>query len=307
VGIAGAAIPLIAGVAAAFAAPRRRPEDDDLPPGVLPPLRIAVPLGLTAAGALVAWVGIEVARAPIPGRPLAVDDPLWDVLDAVESLREAQGTDETLARCHRLGALIDAGSARQATERSLGDRALGAAPDLRALGTQCVPLTLRKAMAKPLDQALGELEALTKSFFVKSDPVLEQLVQETILRLPPQRAPERPPVEVTIGEILVSSPLPDEQRAELHREIGRLSSMCRGCYTGSDTSYEGTSGEVRVRIVIDASGRIKQVSDEGSSFEDTALRACVRGVLGGVRASATAKGASVVVPVRFTVPQEAER
>jgi TonB family protein len=290
VGLALGAIPLLAGAIAVLAAPRRRPEDADLPPGVLAPLRLAAPLGVTAAGLLCAGLGIEAARARLPGRDLSVDDPLWDVLDEVEVLRAARDREDRLRGCRRVGELLD---------RGLGPRAAEALPDLPRLGSGCVSVFLAHANTKPLAEAIGELEALGKSYFVRSDPEQDRIVQQVALGVPAQRAPERPTPVVTGGAPTVTGKL--APRA-IEEAVTRGVSLLQSCYLASDGSYDRIEGEVAISFVIGTEGSVRAPRVERSTMADPRLDRCVLSFFQTLSFPRPESGqVRVTYPVRFSV------
>jgi hypothetical protein len=289
VGLAGAVLPLLAGAAAVLAAPRRRPEDADLPPGVPAPRRLLGPVSVTLAGVFCAAIAADALRARLPGRALPVDDPLWDVLDWADVLQTARNLDDARAACRRLGELLDA---------DVGPRAKEAVSGYSAIAAGCVRDRLSHAMALAPAQGIEELEALTRSWFVRSEPDLEQAVQQRVLAIPAAAVPERPTPEVTAGEPIVTGKMPREQ---IERAFARARPRLVQCYMRSDASYDGVQGEVRVGFTIETIGWVTRVSEESASLEDREIRRCVRAAFSEMHFDKPEGASRVVLPVRFSV------
>jgi hypothetical protein len=187
----------------------------------------------------------------------------------------------------------------------MGTRAAAAVPDLRALGRACMGKALAAAGELRLSEAVGALEVLARSYFVKTDPLAEEAVQKFALAIPVQREQPHPSVDVTVGELTFTGPLSEVVRRLLQREAGEHAALFRGCYFASDALYARASGEVKVRMALDTSARFLRAEGAESSFDDTGLRDCVVHVIENASGTPTraAHEVRVVVPVRFTVPE----
>ena len=166
IGLGCAALPLLAGVAAALAVTRRRPRRTPTTPistsrasfGPGGASRFGTAFAAVTASGFAAAARLE----PVPGPYVLADLATWQVQDHVTDVDHAADGDLLLHACERLEAALSEHGASF-------DR--GRVPTLPAAARRCVEERIqRAALLAPISAVRSALEDLSRSPFVKHDP-----------------------------------------------------------------------------------------------------------------------------------------
>lgn len=284
-----AAFPLLAGTAAMFAARRRRPS--------LEAAGLALPIGMTVAGLLSAGGAAAGASAPLPGRAIPLDAPDWVLLEHVEHVQKAEGSEALLAACRRL-------------EIDLEDGLSSPIAELPAAARRCVEDRVAQAVIlAPIERVHRALEAIARSPLTQRDPEAVRMVQHDLAEVvqmmaePPPFDPDdvrgfraRPP-RVRMGAVSVNGRLPAEvvQRI-VRRSFGRF----RLCYENGLRENPSLAGRVSVRFLIGRNGETAQVTNAGSTLPSATVVACVLRAFAGL-SFPQPEGGTVVVTYPITL------
>jgi hypothetical protein len=289
VGLFFAAFPLLAGAIAMLTAPRRREEDGG-------DMGSAVPLVITGVGVLSAGFAFLEMRAPLPGRDIPADDPVWQLMDHADTAQTSSDEDEIVRACGRLADLLAAKTVPDADAR---------VPDLAAAEARCVEK--RTAIGMRTRDAVA-LRALEGSIFVTRHPELKPPV--TAARAAIEAGAESgtaepaPPAAPRAGVALtpptVSGRLPPEViRRIMRRELPRI----RRCVDRAPAA-KSASGEIKIRFVIGADGNVPTASDAGSTNEARTAVPCVLEV---VKALSFPRPEGGIVTVTYPIQITADR
>jgi hypothetical protein len=174
-GLGGAALPLLAGVAAAFVAARRKARIEAPPPDAIdgeiafaPRPRRGLPVGAALAALASSGFALAALLEPVPGRNLHADQDARHILDQFEDIRYAAESDVVLTACRRLEDDLYG-------QPASFDRAL--VPGLPAVARRCVEERIqRAAILSRIGAVEVAIEAISRSSFVQHDAQLGHLV-----------------------------------------------------------------------------------------------------------------------------------
>lgn len=146
---------------------RRKSDGAPLPGAPAPALEgpgLGLPIGVTAGAVMAYTLALVGLRAPLPGRDIPVDDPLWRVLeeiDAVLHIEDRPGNDLGLA-CSRLESALPLDPAQPSPSLM---------PDFPAAARKCLDDRRKRAAELVGAQRVQrELEAIVRSGLAQRDP-----------------------------------------------------------------------------------------------------------------------------------------
>jgi hypothetical protein len=301
-GLLCAAFPLLAGTFAMFAGRRRRPslEAALADPDVVRPARpgLALPIVMTVAGVLSAGVSAAGATAPLPGRAIPLDAADWMVLEHVELIQKAEGSEELLVACRRL-------------ELDLEDGLASPIPELPAVARRCVEdRVAQAAILAPIERVHRALEAIARSPLAQRDAPTLQMVQrdlDEVAKIMAEPAPFDPddlrtfrtmPPQLRMGAVNVNGRLPPEVVQRIVRQsFGRF----RLCYQSGLGVNPSLAGRVSVRFLIGRNGETRQITNAESTMPDATVVACVLRAFEGLSFPQPDDGTVVVtLPITFS-------